>query len=207
MLFRQQDIDAGNGKLGIWKITETARLLQKLYSEHYDEPVPTTITSAKRLSEWLCTRLLVMHLMGEPVTIKYSISGKPCLEDTSFQISISHTDNYVAILIHKNKNVGIDIEKYSDKILRIAPRFIAETEYVDETQAVTHSLLHWSAKETLFKMLPETEIDFKQHLFLQPFTPTKNGTILARESRTENNASFVIHYEVAEDYVLTWSLQ
>lgn len=207
MLFRQQDIDAGNGKLGIWKITENLHLLQKLYSEHYNEPVPSTITSSKRLSEWICTRLLVIHLMGKPIAIEYSIAGKPSLKDISYQISISHTDNYVAILIHKDKNVGIDIEKYSDRILRVAPRFIAENEYVDETQAPTHSLLHWSAKETLFKMLPETEIDFKQHLFLQPFTPTKNGTILARESRTEECTSFVIHYEVAEDYVLTWSLQ
>jgi hypothetical protein len=66
--------------------------------------------------------------------------------------------------------------------------------------------LHWSAKETLFKRLNLREVDFKEHLFLHPFTPCDKGSITATESKTGDMRRFTIHYEIHDDYVLTWTI-
>jgi len=87
--------------------------------------------------------------------------GRPYLTDRSFNVSISHTRNHAAILIHPSKNVGIDIEEISDRVYRVASKFVSQDEYIDPHHEKIHLLLHWSAKETMFKLLEESEIRFQ----------------------------------------------
>jgi hypothetical protein len=67
-----------------------------------------------------------------------------------------------------------------------------------------HQLLHWSAKESLFKLMEEDGIHFKRHLHIHPFTPAPKGVMTATETKTEKNRTFGVRYEVHPDYVLTW---
>lgn len=163
-------------------------------------------TNEVRKQEYLCVRLLLKELLGEEKSITYNPEGKPSLSDNSYQISISHTTNYVAVIIHPTQAVGIDIEKRSNRVLKLKEKFMssAELKAIDTTQAVEHTLLHWSAKETLFKILPEKEIDFIEHLHIAPFTPNTEGTFLAHETRTPKQEKFKLKYLIVEDFVLTW---
>lgn len=206
MLIRREYIDGG-GLLGIWKMEESYReLLQLLPDDMRANAVETVknIRSERRTIEWLSTRILLFMLLGKEKTILNHADGKPYLEDGSYHISISHTKNYAAVLLHETHNVGIDIEIRSDRVRKVAHKFIADEEYIDPAQQTIHQLLHWSAKESLFKLMDEAGIHFKHHLHIRPFTPKTKGIMAATETKTKHNRAFNIHYEVHPDYVLTW---
>ena len=208
MLLRKEHID-GDGLIGIGKITENHQILleslpqaQQKLAEHYI----SKMRSERRIIEWLTTRVLLFELLREEKIIGNRLDGRPFLIDNSYKISISHTKDWAAILLHKQFSVGIDVETISERVSRLANKFISEKEYIDASQKIIHQLLHWSSKETMFKMMEESEIDFKEHLHVQPFTPLEKGIFQASESRTEQQQTFQIHYEVLSDAVLTWAV-
>lgn len=208
MLLRKEYIDGG-GLFGIEKITGNHQTLlhslpqtqQKAAKEHLSK-----MRSKRRVIEWLASRVLLFELLGEEKIIDNRPDGRPFLIDGSHKISISHTKDYAAVLLHKQYAVGIDMETISERVGKLADKFISENEYIDHSQQVIHQLLHWSAKETTFKMMEENEIDFKEHLHVHPFLPGKKGVFQINESRTPRQKTFQIHYEVLPDAVLTWAV-
>lgn len=162
------------------------------------------IKSKQRSVEWLSTRIMLFELIGEDKIVLNNDDGRPYLADNSFNISITHTKNYAAILLHRTYQVGIDIEIRSERVKKVADKFISDNEYIDPDQKTVHQLLHWSTKESMFKLMNEQGIDFKDHLYVEPFTPSTQGVIKATESKTLQRQTFNVHYEVHKDYVLTW---
>ncbi|BBD44332.1 4'-phosphopantetheinyl transferase family protein [Petrimonas sp.] len=208
MLLRKEHID-GDGLIGIGKITDNHQALllslpqsQQKAAEEY----VSKMRSERRVIEWLTTRVLLFELLGEEKMIDNRPDGRPFLIDGSYKISISHTKDYAAVLLHKQHSVGIDVETISGRVSKLADKFISENEYIDHSQQVIHQLLHWSAKETMFKMMEESEIDFKEHLHIHPFNPERKGVFQANESKTPQQKTFQIHYEVLPDAVLTWAV-
>ncbi|MFY9598321.1 MAG: 4'-phosphopantetheinyl transferase superfamily protein [Dysgonamonadaceae bacterium] len=209
MLIRNQHIDE-NCILGIWEITESKEELLALYPKNLQQEAIKHIRkmkSEKRIIEWLSVRLMLSLLLNEEKMVYHKNNGQPYLMDNSYNISISHTNKYAAILLHRHKKVGIDIEEISERVHNVASKFISEDEFIDESQKSVHRLLHWSAKETLFKLMDVEEIDFKKHLRLDKFIPAKKGIITAQETKTNKKSRFNIFYEVHPTYVLTWSMQ
>ncbi|MGI6573510.1 MAG: 4'-phosphopantetheinyl transferase superfamily protein [Fermentimonas sp.] len=208
MLIRREHIDSG-GLLGVWKMEETREELLNYFPEpQRAEAIDYTkkIKSSRRSIEWLATRAMLFVLLDDDKSIQNYPDGRPYLSDRSHLVSISHTRDYAALLLHNSLPIGIDIEERSERIKKIAAKFISEKEYIDPTNKVLHQLLHWSAKETLFKRLNLREVDFKEHLFLHPFTLQNKGTITATESKTGDGRRFKVYYEVHDDYVLTWTV-
>lgn len=207
MLIRNENIDK-DGKLGIWKIEETPDEFLCLFPALLRERAASHVAgirSGKRVAEWLSTRLLLIRLLDEEKIIHHHDDGQPFLTDHSYWISISHTQNYAAILAHPTQKVGVDVEFRSEKIGKIAPKFISPGEFVDESQKLLHQTLIWSAKETMFKVIDENEIDFRRHFHIHNFTPGDKGIFIASETKTAKKRTFQIHYEVFADYVLTWA--
>lgn len=161
--------------------------------------------SDRRVNEWLATRVLLYELTGKDVSILYHDDGSPYLSDDSCNISISHSNDYVAVLLSSTLKVGVDIEGISERIFKIRERFVNEEEFIDTDNELIHLLLHWSGKETLFKLMKKREVDFKKHLFVVPFKPKQSGVFEAIELRTALKRRFEVHYEVFDDLVLTWA--
>ena len=65
-------------------------------------------------------------------------------------------------------------------------------------------LLHWSAKETVFKCMKNADADLRK-LCLSHFIPQKEGTFQVREYATEGQSLFSVGYRICEDFVLTWT--
>ena len=192
MLIRKEFTDKGC-VLGIWKITESRdELLDMLSLRNQEEAHQylSNVKSNRRVLEWLSTRLLLQLLTNDDKTI-----------------SISHSKDYAVVLLHKDKKVGVDIENYSDRILKIEKRFVSENEYIDPKNRILHLILHWCAKETLYKLMNSTEIVFKKHLYVHPFKIKDEGIIKASETFTDESASFDVYYEVTSEFVLTWSFR
>ena len=164
-------------------------------------------TSESRQREWLAVRVLLKELCGEEKKIGYLPSGKPYLEDGSMRVSFSHTKGYVAVAVHPFAEVGVDIEQYGTRVQKVASRFIREDERVSIASGdeIYGLLLHWSAKETMFKLMEEEAVDFVSHLHIRPFQLQPSGTFQACEYRSRHGRTFLIHYDTHPDFVLTFS--
>lgn len=190
--------------LGIWKIEELKEdLYAALDNRLWLEDI-MILKSESRILEKLAVRVLLKELLGGEKQIKYYSSERPYLADRSYNISISHTKDYVAVILDREHSVAIDIEQIGDKVKRVRSRIISDKEYIDESQEAIHLLLHWSAKESMFKVLDENGVDYLKHLYIEPFTPEKSGVIHSHESRTNRNLSFCINYQVETEFVLVY---
>ncbi len=209
MLFHHEILTDGS-QLGIWKMEESIEEVSSLLSKECLETKRyQSITNLTRKLEFLSVRLLLKTLCKEEKTIIYNEAGKPSLEDNSFKISISHTKKFVTILLHPTKELGIDIEFISDRVLKLKERFLSKKELscLDKEQTALHSLLFWSAKETIFKIIPESDVDFIEHIHIQPFELDKKGNFNANETRSEASRTFDVKYSVYPDFVLTYTSQ
>lgn len=208
MLVRKEIIEQ-DCLLGIWEITETRDELMNMLSAENQEKANTylsSIKSKKRELEWLSIRIILQILTNDNKTVKHKPDGQPYLSDNSYQISISHSRDYAVVLLHKHKKVGVDIENYSDRILKIEKRFMSDDEYIDPSNRILHLIIHWCAKETLYKLMNSTEIIFKEHLRIHPFKIEDKGVIKAYESFSSDKISFTLNYEVNKKFVITWGM-
>jgi 4'-phosphopantetheinyl transferase EntD len=223
---KQQNVEykkINNAIIGIAPIDSDSKTLlnqlecKKLYLP-YIEKMPE-----HRKREWLTVRMLIKELLGEEKEIAYQPNGKPYLSDGSYFISISHTNyrkmesrtgknqssifGYVAVVLDKEKEVAIDIEKISPRVLKVKERFInaEEAEAISPHNEIIHILLHWSAKEAVFKRMNLKDIDFKEHIHILPFEPVEKewNYFEAYETKTATQNSLHINYYVHEEYVLT----
>lgn len=197
-------------RCGIWKTDEMPEQLLAMlpHAEKYEEKA-RCFTADSRRSEWLAVRVLLYTLLGEEKEIAYYPSGKPYLSDGSAAISISHTKGYAAVLLGlPGTQPGIDIERYGERVRRVADKYMREDEKTASFQGtdIWSLLLHWSAKETMFKCMNTSEVDFREHLHIFPFEIEKEGVFSAAEYRTAENRKFIIHYSLFSDFVLTFSL-
>lgn len=192
---------------GIWRVEESPEELLSMLprQEVYKESV-RRFTAVHRRLEWLAVRVLLYTLLGEEKEIAYYPDGKPYLADTSVSFSISHTKGYVAVVLGEpGREVGIDIEQYGERVRKVAHKFMREDEVASPFRGTdTWSLLlHWSAKEAVFKCLNALEVDFRRHMRMLPFAVCEEGSFFAEEYRTVERRRFTIHYRLFPDFVLT----
>lgn len=194
---------------GIWKTDESIEELLALLPtpEMYRQEIQRFTAPHRRL-EWLAVRVLLYHLLGEETQIAYYPSGKPYLSDGSHFISISHTRGYVAVILSSMSEVGIDIEQYGERVHKVAHKYMRPDEVPtlykgDDTWSL---LLHWSAKEVMFKCMDTSEVDFREHLHIFPFDVSQRGDFRAQEYRTNSQNPFLIYYLIGADFVMTWCL-
>ena len=159
-------------------------------------------------SGWLCVYYYIQCLAKRK---KYTIipMADPIWQTALFPSVFHIPKGYVAVLLGEpGKRVGIDIECYSERVRKVAHKFMREDEKKSlfkgtETWSL---LLHWSAKETMFKCMNASDVDFREHLHVMPFTPDEQGVFSAAEYRTAEKQIFQIYYYLFSDFVLTLSL-
>jgi 4'-phosphopantetheinyl transferase EntD len=194
-------------RLGVMPIPETSEeLIAQLERKEWYLPTLRQMNETRK-REWLSVRVLLKILTGEEKLILYTDSGKPYLADHSFHLSLSHTKGYAAVILDREKPVAIDVEYISPRVEKVWPRFVNETESnaLSSNNRLIHLLLHWSAKESLFKLLDDNRLEFKTQLHVHPFEPVMNewATFTAHETHTLSQSVFTVHYRVEKDYVLT----
>lgn len=104
-------------------------------------------------------RELLKAMLGCEVEIGHNPNGKPVIP--GFNISISHTKGYVAVLLSAVFKVGIDIEYHSDRIQKIARRFLRPDEIYSQSIDL---LTVWCVKETLYKLRSEEHLTYQDML-------------------------------------------
>jgi phosphopantetheinyl transferase len=136
-------------------------------------------------------------------------NGAPYIEGYPYNISLSHTKGFIAFVAHLKPHLaGIDIEYRGERVLRVRERFLSpgENAAIDESHAAEHILLHWCAKETLYKLLSTPGVDFRHELHVTPFPFGTAGTIQVTETHTSvAGQSFLLDFEVRPEYVCVWN--
>lgn len=196
----------------LWAIREikesSDELLELLDKKELYLPSLQGMVAENRKKEWLSIRVLLRDLLNEEKEIIYSGTGKPSFADHSYYISLSHTKGFVAVILSKDHPVSIDIEYHSPRVKKIRTQFMSENEElnVDKKNEETHLLLHWSAKECLFKMLDMEAVFFKENLHIKPFVPAlhSHASFEAYETRTEQQQTFSIRYFVSDQYIISY---
>ena len=192
-----------NIKVGVWKITETQEeLLNILIEKGFDTESIYQTKNKQRLKQWLATRVLLSSFFDNTI-INYDDLGKPNL-DNGWCISISHSNEFVAINLNKNSDCGIDIEKITPKVARIKHKFLNPTDLQNVT-SLEHLTLYWGAKEALYKYYGKKEVLFIENLFITNFIENKSsfkGNIEMPDFKIELS----LEWEKIEDYLLVYTL-
>lgn len=195
--------------LGIWKIEESVDTLKSLLSNlHIYFYELNRLTSEKRQKEWLAVRVLLNEMLGEEKQILYHLSGKPYLADDSFYLSISHTAGYAAVALHTMYEVGVDIEKCSERVCKVCTKFIhpEENRNIRPDRKVRDLLLHWCAKETIYKLMDISGTELKEHIRVVSLLPdTNDGYFEVKEYKTGKNSLYKVYYKVNANFMLTFS--
>ena len=197
------------GELGLWKIEEDEFFFLRQMSMSKVEKEQLDKIKGHRRLEWLASRWLLHKMSGR----KYRAAclkdefGKPYLQNSLFEISISHSHG-IAAVIAAPVLVGIDIQKIVEKINRIAHKFMRPIEnenLIDETK-LSHLHVYWGAKEALYKAYGRRALDFKQHIHIEPFEFTnQGGQFVGKIIKDEYFASFQLWYELIDDFVLVYA--
>ncbi|MBP1675506.1 MAG: 4'-phosphopantetheinyl transferase [Bacteroidetes bacterium] len=197
-------IDNNGMYILLWELTETTEELElmltrpELYKAEYK-----LIKNKKRQYEFLATRVALKHLLKKEVEIEYDDDGKPGIRNDKREISITHSGQWVAVMVHSSKRCGIDVEKPTEKFGRLYTRFLSleEQQYLFDEQDLTKVQLAWSAKEALFKIIGHDAVDFATQLRIEPF---EINTHKLKATHIPTNRVYHLHFEYTNEYSLVY---
>ncbi|KHJ36595.1 holo-(acyl carrier protein) synthase 2 [Pedobacter glucosidilyticus] len=196
-----------NTYIGLWKIEEEPAVLEKqLQLKDHEKEVLKGLNTQKRNLHWLATRVLLRKMLNteEYIDCQPDENGKPVLLNMPHHISLSHSYDYAAVIISKDKRVGIDIEIIKDKITRVQQKFMSpqELSFMDEQYAIEHLYVCWCAKEALYKLNGKKETSFKDDIHLEEFPYQTKGVLKGSIHKEPLAKNYKIAYRKFEDYML-----
>ncbi len=161
---------------GIWQIAEDEAIFRIDLPLTPDEENDLARFKDLRRLEWLASRWLLHKLTGAPerLPLAKNVFAKPFFLDApDLHCSLSHSHGIVGALLD-TQPCGCDIQVLVEKMRRLAHKFIGPDEktYFEKQPLDTQfDLMHvfWTAKESLYKVYGLKELDFREHLRLEPF--------------------------------------
>lgn len=194
--------------IGVWQITETEEELKELSSTPSDEMEEISFIRSESLrKQRLAVRALLNTLFDEKVYLSHHDNGKPYLENNPVNISITHTEKYVAVILHEEENVGIDIESLDRDFSAVEKKALSEDEIDDleDDKRNEQLAIYWCAKEAVFKLLSRYNVDFAEQIEIERFRPRGEGELEATfTSKKDDEEEFDLEYITFDRHVLVW---
>ncbi len=189
-------------RLGIWAISESSDDFWALspYVESSRSEFNALYKSEQRKCEVLAVRLLIKEIIGDNVQLLHQDNGKPYLS-SGMNISISHTRGFAVIIVSHSKQVSVDIEYLSNRIERIRSKFMRDDE---NASSQVKLLMHWCAKETMYKLFPEDNLTFNKMQLLSVDGNDSTGIITAKNIFRNRNVS--VYYRTFCNCLLTYAV-
>lgn len=196
--------------LGLWQMDESPEQLFNLYPHllPYRSSLDDKYKNDGRKLEFLAIRALMYEMLRVNGASKGLLShagdfthngqGKPLFR--GYHVSISHTKGYAALILSKKSEVAVDIEYMSDRVERIASKFLRKDERADSLDS---KLVHWCAKETVFKLFSEENLLFEE-MRVKPFDTMSDWACDVENLKSVKTAR--VDFELAMDFVLTYSM-
>lgn len=195
-------------ELSIWHITEDVDFFSQ--HQHWYEQEQTWIESVhpKKQMEYLASRYLLYERLrpDDRLPIIKNEFGKLVFKDSDSYLSISHSGDYTAFVMGP-KEVGIDLQIYDAKILRILSKFLSKEElnfidqFNDDEEKIHHGILLWTAKEAVYKAHGKRGIQFNSQIKLNFHRSRLESACLYLP---EEKIEYQLIYEFEKDFV--WML-
>ena len=185
----------------VWEIKETIDFLKsELNLSDFSKKILHKKKSEIHQKQFLAVRNILKLLLIQDSDLSYGADGKPFIK--SIYISISHSKEFVAVLVSDQK-VGVDIESNSDKCFQIKQKFIGvENEFPIKIDRKIGQIL-WNMKESLFKMMDFKEIDFKENFIVIPFSLNEKQTKIWFV-KNELSQVYNVNYFINKNYSLAY---
>lgn len=165
-LYLRKKLD-NKAEIAVWQITETEEQLTSLSSVPNDEMEEISIIRNKnQRMQRLAVRALLNEVFEEKMYLNHHDNGKPYLENCVTNISITHTDKYVAIITHDEDDLGIDIESLDRDFSAVEKKVLSEDEIEDLEDDTRNEQLaiYWCAKEAIFKRMSQNRVDLAEQI-------------------------------------------
>lgn len=196
-------------RIGVWQVTETEEELRALSSIPTDEMEEISyIKSEKLRRQKLAVRALLSEMFEDKVYLSHHDNGKPYIENSVTNISISHTEKYVAVILNDNVDVGIDIESLDRDFSAVEKKALSEDEIddlEDDGKRNEQLAIYWCAKEAIFKKIGQYDVNFAEQIEIERFRPKKDGELEATfEDEDGFEEEFDLNYMEFDRHVLVW---
>ena len=196
-------------RIGVWQVTETEEELKALSSVPSDELEEISFIRSESLRrQKLAVRALLDTMFEDKVYLSHHDNGKPYIENCVTNISITHTEKYVAVILNDNEDVGIDIESLARDFSSVEKKALSEDEIDDleEDEKRNGQLaIYWCAKEAIYKMLGQYDVNFAEQIEVEKFRPKKDGELEATfEDEDGFEEEFDLEYIIFDNHVLVW---
>lgn len=199
---------ANSALLIIWNINESLDELKQLFALHAHRFQVSESTPTLEHKHWLASRLaILMSYPDSKIDLHKDELNKPYLKINrqNFAVSLSHSFDKAAVIIHPTHTCGIDIERIDTRLDRVASKFMTDNEWsILPLQQKTEWLTtFWSAKETMYKIWGKKSLDFRKNILINTIlSNTLHGTI-----QTPNvYYSLTISFFKTDEYIITYAV-
>ena len=194
--------------VAVWQITETEEELMKLSATPTDEMEEISFLKSESMrKQRLAVRALLGELFEDKVYLSHHDNGKPYLENMVTNISITHTEKYVAIILHDEEDVGIDLESMDRDFSAVEKKALSEDEIDDleDDRRNEQLAIYWCAKEAIFKRVSAYRVDFAEQIEVERFRPRGEGELEATFIHKDGyEEEFELEYLTFDRHVLVW---
>ncbi len=186
----------------LWRIDELEEIMDpnnELNSEDYQILLKRKANHLRR--QFLASRKLI-GLINPDLRISYK-ENIPILSDNR-NISISHSDEIVTVLISKENGIGVDVEKINNKVHSVASKFLSsnEIQFFGKAPSTRQLIRAWTAKEAVYKALRKPGINFSDNIILDKFNDKAKSTN-AKFISSDQETTFKLYFYDLDDYCLT----
>ena len=206
-LYLRKKLD-NKAEIAVWQVTETEEELMKLSSVPTDEMEEISLfRNENQRRQKLAVRALLNEVFEEKMYLNHHDNGKPYLENCVTNISITHTDKYVAIIISDDDELGIDIESLDRNFAPVEQKALSEDEIddLDDDKKNEQLAIYWCAKEAIFKRMSQNRVNFAEQIEVEKFNLKKEGELEATFiHKDEYEEEFELEYMMFDRHVLVW---
>lgn len=185
-----------NTHIYVWKITSS-------YEDQIKNPLLNTaelisaneLKNEKRKKEFLSSRIALKKIFNKDLELKHHTSGKPFIKEAKY-LSISHSSNFLA-LTYGDENIGIDIEKPQNRMVKLIPRVLSEIELMEfkKEPSIDLACKLWGAKEAILKYIGDRNLNYKEEI---------KAENIQLGIATYLKMNFKVEFEKIENMILTY---
>ena len=206
-LYLRKKLD-NKAEIAVWQVTETEDELIRLSSVPTDEMEEISLfRNENHRRQKLAVRALLNEVFEEKMYLNHHDNGKPYLENCVTNISITHTDKYVAIIISDDDELGIDIESLDRNFAPVEQKALSEDEIddLDDDKKNEQLAIYWCAKEAIYKRMSQSRVNFAEQIEVEKFNLKKEGELEATFiHKDEYEEDFELEYMMFDRHVLVW---
>ncbi len=153
---------------------DKSHLLNPSFLSRMDRERFELINHTQKRAEFLASRFALSYLVPN-----YSLTyedRRPDL-DSGEHVSLTHCTKYGGAMYGHDKRVGLDVELHRPELMKIARKFVRidEKRFIIPGEELFFYQILWSAKEALFKLCHNANLDQKEDLNVDRLEVSQDG--------------------------------